>query len=91
MSKQSKIFGPRNTFEICVASKARSYTCAPNSADKGKSFYENVNKNKYIKGTKKISENEFYISYRDYQQKDNFLGFHRMKSLMFAVSHLTAA
>ena len=91
MSKQSKIFGPRNTFEICVASKARSHTGAPNSAEKGESFFDKDVKDKNTKGTKKKSENEFYLSYRDQRQKDNFSGFYRMKSLMFVVSHLTAA
>ncbi len=90
MSKQSKVFGLRNPFEICVASKARSHTGVPNSADKGKSFFDQKDDNKNSKGRKQKSENEFYLSYRYQLQRDNVFGFYRMKSLLFAVSHLTA-
>jgi len=40
MSKQSKIFGNRNSFELCYVYKPQSQTVLPNSAEKGKSFYE---------------------------------------------------
>lgn len=40
MSKQSKIFGNRNSFELCYVYKPQSQTVLPNSAQKGKSFYE---------------------------------------------------
>jgi DNA mismatch repair ATPase MutL len=62
----------------------------PNSADKGKSFFDQRDENENLKGDKRKLESEFYLSYRDQRQKDNFLGFYRMKSLLFAVSHLTA-
>lgn len=46
MSKQSKVFGLRNPMQICAASKARSHTGVPNSADKGKSFFDQKDDNK---------------------------------------------